>query len=533
MSSQPYKPAMQDAPPLKEVCSSCGKVVSQNRKGSITSWIFQEERCCCQKDPAQNGLAILSIAHPDITEPSDTAKPSLSVPSFGDRYEVLSIIGQGGMGAVYKVKDLTLNKIFAAKVIRNELVTDELTVKRFQREVEACSLLTHSNLAATFGHGVTSQGSPYLLMEFVEGETLHAVIEGEGFLDTSRVLDIFIQTGEALAYAHARDIVHRDLKPSNILLSKTAEGHAHVKLVDFGIAKVQSRKERQTYNLTGAAEVFGSPDYMSPEQCLGLHVDSRSDIYSLGCVIYEALTGKPPFPAKNVMQVLAKHLNEPPESLSNRLSTHNKSLQTVILTCLQKDPNNRYQNATDLVDDLRAIQEGKDIRSKVLTLSTKPRRPRMELLPEFVPYSLIVVSCWSPILLVDQLAPWLKQFVSPLYGTSVEQIGIQICFYSFYLCAAFGLLASFYYWARYFQLRLLSRKQSIKALQSHVYRTMAFSLTFLFVFGISAIFSLDKLHQFLSTAYLVSIFNCILFLTITFPGIACAKGILQDRVNVE
>jgi len=248
--------------------------------------------------------------------------------------------------------------------------------------------------------------------------------------------------------------------------------------------------------------------------------------------MYEALTGKPPFPAKNVMQVLAKHLNEQPESLSN-LSTQNESLRNVILACLQKDPNNRYQNATDLVDDLRAIQQGKGFRSKVLPQSTKPLRPRMELLPEFVPYFLVVASCWSPILLVDQLAPWLQHFDSSLYGTSVEQIGIQICFFSLYLCAVFALLASFYYWARYFQLKLLSRKRSIKALQSRVYKAMAFSLTFLFVFGLSAIFSLDNLHTFLSTAGLVSIFNCVLFLSVTFPGIAYAKGIPQDRVNLD
>ena len=168
---------------------------------------------------------------------------------------------------------------------------------------------------------------------------------------------------EAMAYAHRKSVIHRDIKPDNIILTRRSDSGDFVKLVDFGIAKVLPSEQKQTQNLTQTGEIFGSPLYMSPEQCMGNKVDARSDIYAFGCVMYEALTGSPPFAGDNPIRTILKHINEQPKPISKLPQDYKvpADLESVIMHCLEKDPADRYQNADELLKDLEAIRDGKRI----------------------------------------------------------------------------------------------------------------------------------------------------------------------------
>src|SRR5688572_10527755 len=221
------------------------------------------------------------------------------------RYRVISRLGHGGMGVVYKVEHQRMGKIAAMKVLHRELVSDKEVVKRFRREAEAVSKLTHPNTVQTFDFG-TADGAMYLVMEYVRGEDLGAILRRDGPLAFRRAAPIFIQICAALAEAHELGIVHRDLKPENILVTRTKEGSDHVKVLDFGLAKLSEREEAA--EVTGRGTIIGTPYYMSPEQIRGETLDHRSDIYSLGAMMYRILTGEHPFHAQTPVGVLTKHL---------------------------------------------------------------------------------------------------------------------------------------------------------------------------------------------------------------------------------
>jgi serine/threonine protein kinase len=330
-------------------CPACH---NDTHRGSMTSWIFRREKHIC------NNTVTPAPIEPTIGDVS-TGISHL----FGDKYEVLGLVGQGGMGSVYKVKDRDRGAVFAIKVLRTELASEAGAVKRFEQEAIAAAQLTHPNLVAVYQHGVMEQshGEPFLVMDYVEGESLASLIKREGYLPIKRALDIFIQVCDAVGHAHSKGLLHRDLKPSNVLISKSANGSDFVKLVDFGIAKVLPAADMQNASLTHTGELLGSPLYMSPEQCLGELVDVRSDIYSLGVLMYEVISGKPPFFAANPIKIIFKHLNEPPAAIRLPLSGHEipALLEAMVLRCLEKKPADRYQSVTDLTADLALIQEGK------------------------------------------------------------------------------------------------------------------------------------------------------------------------------
>lgn len=287
-------------------------------------------------------------------------------PNLGERYEVLALVGRGGMGVVYKVRDKAVDKVFAVKVLNHDLVQDKISVKRFEQEAKAASALTHANLAAVYDYGVGVSGCPFLVMDYLEGQTLEQELAKEGYLDSERALDIFIQTAEAMADSHLKGVIHRDIKPANIILEKAENGSDFVKLVDFGIAKVLPGEQKAHENLTQTGDIFGSPLYMSPEQCEGNMQDRRSDIYSLGCLMYETLTGVKPFAAENPIKIILRHINEDPKPISSLTTVSNlpsqfkvpADLDKVILRCLARDPNQRYQSAYELACDLKLIRDG-------------------------------------------------------------------------------------------------------------------------------------------------------------------------------
>lgn len=271
------------------------------------------------------------------------------------KYYVLRTLGTGGMSVVYAAKHLESKKIYAVKTLRMQAASDELTVKRFQREAETLTYLNHPNIVRIHDYGKTSKKQPFFIMDFLTGDSLNDVLKKEKLISYDRVQTIFMQVLAAVAHAHKQGLVHRDLKPGNIMLLKTSQQSDFVKVVDFGIAKF----EEEAQKLTRMGEVWGSPIYMSPEQCMGGQLDQRADIYSLGIVMYEALTGEVPFFGKNYVETMSKQIGEParPPSQMNPHVKIPEKLERVIMRSLEKEPNKRYQRVEEMLDDLHKSVE--------------------------------------------------------------------------------------------------------------------------------------------------------------------------------
>jgi tRNA A-37 threonylcarbamoyl transferase component Bud32 len=371
MSKPKFKEEQKQKAILRQICGSCGKPVTN--VGAMTSWIMSGTRCKCagapqspEISPNQVNLQIRSQTDGETgsidRETASTADMQQNEGSspFGTRYRVHGVIGQGAMGIVYSVHDTQLKKDFAIKVLNSELAKNKEAVKRFQHEAESVKELSHSNIVSVYDQGMTDDGLPVMVMDLIDGQSLDDLLRSEKRLDLNRTLDILIQVCEALEYAHAAGVVHRDLKPGNIMITNSPEGHDLVKVVDFGIAKVKGNEDRQTRNLTQTGEIFGSPNYMSPEQCLGLEVDARSDLYSLGCMMFECIAGKTPYSGDNAIQIVAQHIGEKLPSLGDWRMRVPSSVDMVIKACLAKDITQRYSSAAALKRDLQLIGEGKE-----------------------------------------------------------------------------------------------------------------------------------------------------------------------------
>jgi serine/threonine-protein kinase len=285
---------------------------------------------------------------------------------LADRYEIQEKIGTGGMGHVYKAKHLLMKRLVAIKLILPQYAANATALKRFQHEAQAASHLNHPNILTVYDFGVTPQGLPYLVMDLLDGTNLSAVVETEGYLRQDRAINIFAQTCSALAHAHQKNVIHRDLKPGNIMLVDY-DGHKdRVKIVDFGMAKILSAVDGEKEDLTKAGEVFGSPMYMSPEQCMAKELDGRSDIYSLGCVMYRTLTGKPAVAGSTAMECFNKHANGEPEPFASTCPELNLSanLEFIVFKAMAKDPADRFQTMLELRDALLAeVQDVNELSS--------------------------------------------------------------------------------------------------------------------------------------------------------------------------
>ena len=269
------------------------------------------------------------------------------------KYRVESRVGEGGMGTVYRATHLMLGKPVALKLIKPELVTSKEIARRFQREARAASHLNHPGIATVYDLGQSEDGTLYIAMEFVEGPSLKDVL-ASGPLPPDRIVRIVRQIATALGAAHDRQIVHRDLKPQNVVLTMDAAGRELAKLLDFGIAKTF---DDGATRLTSTGIVVGTPQYMSPEQASGSPVDARSDLYSLGIIIYEMLTGDVPFTAPTTLALLVKQLQDAPVAPSHRRPDLEiaPALESLALTCLAKDPANRCQTADEVVQALESV----------------------------------------------------------------------------------------------------------------------------------------------------------------------------------
>lgn len=264
---------------------------------------------------------------------------------LGNRYELIEKVGNGGMATVYKATDLVLKRYVAVKILRDEFTTDEEFIKRFETEAQSAARLVHPNIVSIFDVGVDN-GIYYIVMELIQGKTLkEIIIEERGPLPWKWSVNVAIQIASALEMAHKNNIVHRDIKPHNIII--TEDGIA--KVTDFGIAKAVSNS-----TITAFGTTIGSVHYFSPEHARGGYTDAKSDLYSLGVVLYEMVTGKVPFDADTPVSVALKHMQEEPEAPIEINSNLPEALNKIILKSLKKDPMLRYQTSTEFLQDLRA-----------------------------------------------------------------------------------------------------------------------------------------------------------------------------------
>ncbi len=343
----------------KGLCPLCKLPIRSLRKGSFTSWIFSNSSCTCYQRSESGEEASHKHKRAQSTDISDTF-PEI------EGFDIQRVIGEGGMGTIFKARSNTLEGDLAVKVLKNEFANDVASVKRFESEALAASRLSHPNMVNIHTYGCTTSGAPYIVMDYLDGANLSDTLLMHGPLVPEVASKIFVDIVEALQHAHAKGVIHRDLKPSNVFISGDLS-HPQVKLLDFGIAKVFESVDRSTLELTQSGDLFGSPLYMSPEQCLGDAVDSRSDIYSFGCLMFEALTGAPPFTGENPMRVLMKHVHEeaprPKHTVDGRPIS--PDMMAIVSRCLQKSPADRYASASDLLADLRLVAAGKKPRKHI------------------------------------------------------------------------------------------------------------------------------------------------------------------------
>ena len=282
--------------------------------------------------------------------------PNIGRDILDGQFQILQKIGSGGMGAVYKAAQPAMNRMVAVKILHPKLTNRKDLVSRFRREARAMSHLEHPNTVKVFLYGELDDGALYIVMEYLEGRNLNQVVRKEGPLPIERAAPILIQVCGALQEAHLQGIIHRDLKPENVFLSTNGGLRDYPKVLDFGLAKVTERELRPgSVMLTQEGMVFGTPEFMSPEQAQGKTLDARSDIYSLAVILYEVLTGKLPFDAKLPMEYIQAHVTKVPIALDDRVQGKKfpAGLGAVIARALEKSADKRYPSAAAFAQALK------------------------------------------------------------------------------------------------------------------------------------------------------------------------------------
>jgi serine/threonine-protein kinase len=350
------------------------------------------------------------------------------------KYQILSVVGHGGMGVVYKARDELMDRLVAIKMLKAQLISDSMSVKRFHQEGKAASRINHPHVITVHEFGISPSGQPFIVMDFLEGISLAQVIKDDGQVSVERTVKILIQACDALSHAHRHGVVHRDLKPSNIVLVDYDGQKDFVKVVDFGVAKLITGANQDLQRLTQAGEVCGSPVYMSPEQCQGEELDARSDIYSMGVVIYESLTGQLPFIGQTMVETMSKHITEkaPPFTEARSDLYIPERLESVVFKALSKDPGQRQESMALLKHDLETSIP-RPGRSQVLRSEPEETNARTSgsfdaqkpatKFPVFklaVAVSLVFLIA-VPVMLALGMGPAIQNFVSPR-KTEIEKL---------------------------------------------------------------------------------------------------------------
>lgn len=368
------------------------------------SEVFAFQRVCPKcKLPVISGIDVCPRDGTRIDAIPEDEAP-VAQRKLSDRYDYIGSLGSGGMSVVYKARDRNLDRVVAIKQLSNA-VSGVQMVLRFQREACAYAALKHPNIVNVYDFGFDEENKPFLVMDFIEGKTLDEMIAESGSMSVPQTLEVFIQLLDGLSHAHLKGIVHRDLKPANIMIQRLASvDRLQVKIMDFGIAKVKVDDTEAAWQ-TNTGQVMGSPLYMSPEQSVSSDVDGRADIYSIGCMLFESLTGQPPFRGESLMETITLHRTGVPPRMSDvitsvdlkrsnlwnttltsinsklnaffpdlaRVSSPQRQqtdketkdrfwldLEAIVLTAIEKNPNDRYQSAADLRADLLCVKENWD-----------------------------------------------------------------------------------------------------------------------------------------------------------------------------
>lgn len=283
---------------------------------------------------------------------------------LNSRYELGAMIGTGGMADVYIAEDLRLHRKVAVKILRSDLARDPSFITRFKKEALAAGGLNNQGIVAVFDSGEDGADS-YIVMELVKGHTLRQVLQTQTEISQDEAMLIIVEILEALKYSHEQGIIHRDIKPGNIMITNSGK----VKVMDFGIARAIGDIGA---TMTNTWSVVGTAQYLSPEQATGEYADARSDIYSLGCLMFELLTGRPPFIGDTPVSIAFQHVSTPLPAPSDLNPVINPNLETIIKVALQKDPNNRYQDAGAMLEDLQRAMRGEQVTTKIRRI--KPRK---------------------------------------------------------------------------------------------------------------------------------------------------------------